>query len=46
MTTQKTNDKAKKRAEYLRKQRAALIKVMEEDVRQLRKMIHGQKGKK
>jgi hypothetical protein len=46
MTTQKADDKARKRAEYLRKRRVALVEAMQKDVRQLRKIIHGQENKK
>jgi hypothetical protein len=46
MTTQKADDKARKRMEYLRKCRVALVEAMQRDVRQLRKIIHGQGNKK
>jgi hypothetical protein len=46
MTIQKADDKARKRTEHLRKRRVALVEAMEKDVRQLRKIIHGQGNKK
>jgi hypothetical protein len=45
MTTQTNEEKTRKRTEHLQKRRAALVKAMEKDVRQLRKIIHGQGGK-
>ena len=46
MTIQKSDDKARKRMEHLRKRRAALVEAMQKDVLQLRKIIHGQENKK
>jgi hypothetical protein len=46
MTTQATDEKARKREARLRKRREALIRAMNKDVRQLRKIIHGQDDKK
>jgi hypothetical protein len=46
MTIQKSDDKARKRTEHLRKRRVALVEAMQRDVRQLRKIIHGQGNKK
>lgn len=46
MTTQATGEKARKRAEHLQKRRAALVRAMDKDLRQLRKIIYEQRGKK
>lgn len=46
MTVQKADDKARKRMEHLRKRRVALAEAMQKNVRQLRKIIHGQENKR
>ena len=45
MTTPTNDEKTRKRTEHLQKRRAALVKAMEKDVRQLRKIIHGRAAK-
>jgi hypothetical protein len=50
MTTQTAGEKARKLAARLQKRRAALVKAMRSDIRQLHEIIHrrtgGQKGGK
>ena len=46
MTTQASDEKARKQAAILQKRRVALVEAMRKDVVRLRKIIHGRPGKK
>lgn len=46
MTTQSSDEKAKKRAARIQKRRQALLMEMKRDIRQLSKIIRGESGKK
>ncbi len=46
MTTQSSDDKAKKQAVRLQKRRQALLEEIKKDIQQLTKIIHGKGGKK
>ncbi len=46
MTTQSSDDKARKLAIRLQKQRQALMEAMRRDVQQLRKIIRGKNDKR
>jgi hypothetical protein len=46
MTTQSSDEKARKQAALLQKRRQALVEAMRKDIQQLRKIIRGKNDKK